>query len=288
MKNPYTSAQVVLKNGDPITDFRLGGSRERLISQSGATAGEFNAADKKGLIRAITGMFEAMASGEIRHETAVSAEQREHDRAVRQEAIISASKDDKKWAALGADVATRITEQRTREGFLRRVALGQTLKTGELPRVLTQMWDATAVVATGPGNVQYQLIRNKQFLPAEFEITANLRAERLEMEQVGGDMLDDLYNQGLDAIMVKEDRLMKQMWDASVNTVNPLNIIAGDQLGQDGDGDGLLLAALDEGEGIDELVPAQREAEDAGRDQAGHRQRQGDAAQDLQPSRAVD
>lgn len=227
MKNPYTSAQVVLKNGDPITDFRLGGSRERLISQSGSTAGEFNAADKKGLIRAITGMFEAMSSGEIRHETAVSAEQREHDRAVRQEAIISASKDDKKWAALGADVATRITEQRNREGFLRRVALGQTLKTGELPRVLTQMWDATAVVATGPGNVQYQLIRNKQFLPAEFEITANLRAERLEMEQVGGDMLDDLYNQGLDAIMVKEDRLMKQMWDASVNTVNPLNIIAG-------------------------------------------------------------
>lgn len=227
MKNPYMRAQVVLKNGSPVTDLRLNNSAERLISQSGAHAGEFNAYDKKELIRAITGMFDAMASGEIRHETVTAAEKREQDRAIRQEAIISASKDDRKWASLGSDVATRITEQRNREGFLRRVALGQTLKTGEVPRVLTQMWDATAVVATGPGNVNYQLIRNKQFLPAEFELTANLRAERLEMEQVGGDMLDDLFNQGLDALMVKEDRLMKQMWDAAVNTVNPLNIISG-------------------------------------------------------------
>lgn len=228
MKNPYASAQVVLKNGDPITDLRLGGSRERLISQSGAYAGEFNANDKKELIRAITGMFSAMATGDLQHETSLSsAEMRQNDIEVRREAVLTAMASAPAWAALGADLAIQIQEQRNREGFLRRVALGQTIKQGELPRVNVPMWDAFAVTATGPANVQFQLLRNKQFLPSEFEITANLRADRVEMEQVGGDILDNLYNQGLDSLMVQEDKLWKQSADLTVGAVNPLNLIGG-------------------------------------------------------------
>lgn len=221
MKNPYASAQVVLKNGDPVTELRFAGSRDRALSES---TGEFNANDKKELIRSISKMFDSMSSGEIRHQT---SEERAADADMRREVVVAAYADADKWAALGADLAMQVQEQRNREGFLRRVAIGQDLKQGQLPRVTTQMWDAMAVVATGPANVQFQLVRNKQFYPSEFEITANLRCDRLEMEQVGGDILDNLYNQGLDAIMVKEDKLWKQSADMTVGVVNPLNYIGG-------------------------------------------------------------
>lgn len=221
MKNPYSAAQVVLKDGAPITDLRFSGSSGRALDER---SGEFNAQDKKELIRSISKMFEAMSSGEIRHKT--SAE-KSAELDARREVVVASYADPEKWAALGADLAMQIQEQRNREGFLRRIAVGQDLKQGQLPRINVPLWDAMAVVATGPANVEFQLIRNKQFQPAEFEVTANLRAERLEMEQVGGDILDNLYNQGLDAIMVKEDLLWKKSADLTVGVVNPLNLIAG-------------------------------------------------------------
>jgi hypothetical protein len=223
MKNPYASAQVVLKNGDPITELRFGKSNQRALSES---SGEFNANDKKELIRSITKMFESMSNGDMVHQESVSAD-REREIQERREVVVAAMADSRKWEALGADLAVKIQEQRNREGFMRRCLIGQNLKQGELPRVNVPMWDAMSVVATGPANVQYQMIRNKQFYPNEFEIVGNLRADRLEMEQVGGDVLDNLYNMGLDSIMVKEDLLLKQAWDATVGVVNPLNYIAG-------------------------------------------------------------
>ena len=221
MKNPYAAAQVVLKNGDPLTELRFSGSSHRALDER---SGEFNANDKRELLRSISKMFEAQSSGEIRRQT--SAE-RMAEIEMRREVVVAAHADPEKWAALGADLAVQIQEQRNREGFLRRVAIGQDLKQGQLPRVNVPMWDAMAVVATGPANVQFQLIRNKQFLPAEFEIIANLRCDRLEMEQVGGDILDNLYNQGLDSVMVKEDKLWKASADLTVGVVNPLNFIGG-------------------------------------------------------------
>ena len=221
MKNPYASAQVVLKDGAPLTDLRFSGSSSRALDES---TGEFNAYDKKELVRALSQMMNSVSSGEVRQKTAA---EKAIELDLRREVVVAAYADHDKWASLGADLAVQIQEQRNREGFLRRIAIGQDLKQGQLPRVTVPMWDAMAVVATGPANVEFQLIRNKQFQPSEFEIVANLRCDRLEMEQVGGDVLDNLYNQGLDAIMVKEDKLWKQSADLTVGVVNPLNLIGG-------------------------------------------------------------
>src|SRR5574343_197343 len=106
--NPYAGSQVVLKNGAPVTDFRMPGTQERLLSTS---TGEFNANDKKELIRAITGMFTAMEKGDIRHQS-VSAEQQMADAQARREVMLAAYADPQQWAALGADLAVQIQEQR--------------------------------------------------------------------------------------------------------------------------------------------------------------------------------
>jgi hypothetical protein len=228
-KNLFSGAELVLKNGNPIEDLRFGKSNMAALSSS---TGEFNANSTQDLINSITQLMTAVASGQVvpKAQSAIASSD-EYAREVqeRREVLAAAYNDQsgETWAALGASMALRLNEQRNREGFMRRISVGQTLKQGELARVNMTAWDSVAVVATSAVNIGFQVIRNKRFQPDEFEVNANLRVEQLEIEQVSGDILDDIYTQGLDAIMVTEDRLWKRSADMAVGVVNPLQYISG-------------------------------------------------------------
>jgi len=227
-KNPFAGAQLVLKNGDPLSELRFGKSNQMALSSNG----EFNAHDKKELIGAITKLMQSVSNGDVvpEYKSALSSSE-EYSRMVqeRREVLAAAYNDTTgaKWASLGASIALQLQEQRNREGFLRRVAVGSTLKQGEIPRIAMPAWDSVSIVATSASSIGYQLVRSKVFMPGEFEILANLRVENLDIEQVSGDLLDEAYNQGLDAIMVGEDRMWKKAADMAVGVVNPLNYISG-------------------------------------------------------------
>src|SRR5258706_14437453 len=64
--------------------------------------------------------------------------------------------------------------------------------------------------------------------------------------------------------------------------------VAVDELVDDRDRHRLVLGRLQEGERVDEFVPAQRKAEDECRDQPRNRERQYDLDQDLPAAHAVD
>src|SRR5947207_2223833 len=68
----------------------------------------------------------------------------------------------------------------------------------------------------------------------------------------------------------------------------PVVDVATDQVRGDADDRGLVGALRDEGEGVDELVPAQREAEERRADDAGHGHREHDPGERLHPGGAVD
>ena len=68
----------------------------------------------------------------------------------------------------------------------------------------------------------------------------------------------------------------------------PEEHVAADQLGGDADRHRLLLGRGQEHQRVDELVPRQREGEDAGRQDAGHRHRDDDVEHRLPARRAVD
>ena len=225
--NPLKGAKMVLASGDPIADLKFGKSNQRALDEA---TGEFNAYDKKDLIQSITSLMNAVASGQV-VEANASAEMSDTEvKDARRELLASALNDESgtQWAALGAGLARQINEQTDREGFLRRVAQGQTLRQGEVPRVPMPAHDTIAVVATGASNVGYQTIRQRVFTPDEFEIQANVRVENLDIEQVNGDLLEHAYNDGLQSIMVQEDRLWKYAADKTVGVVNDLEYIAGE------------------------------------------------------------
>lgn len=236
MNKPFNGAQLVLANGNPIEDLRFGKGQGLALD---AKTGDINASSQKDLIMQIGNLMQAHASGQIVHANQLPAhlqqthmqslsasEQADARRQVVTDALADTSGE--AWSALGSGLARKIEEQAEREGFLRRIAQGQVLKTGEMPRIPMPPHDAMAVIATSSANVGYQLIRQKVFMPAEFEIVANVRVENLDLEQVNGDLLEDAYNQGLQAIMVQEDRLWKKAADAAVGMVNNLEYIAGE------------------------------------------------------------
>lgn len=218
---------VMLKNGDPIEALRLGGGS---LSLSSAT-GEFNANDKRDLMGQIGKLMTAMASGEVvpgaTQGQSLSSAQMADVKQARREALAAAQADPEKWASLGASVATKIQEQRSRESFMRSLASGQSLRQGEIARVTMPTYDAVAIVATSSADVAPQYIRARQFFPVEFENTVNLRVESLEIEQVSADLLDQAYNQGLEVLGTGEDRLWKKAADKTVGLVNPLQYISG-------------------------------------------------------------
>lgn len=215
----FKNARMVLANGNPLEELRYRKGQELALS---STTGEFNAHDKKDLARQVGLFMEAFASG------AIVQEKQPEVIANHRDILADALSCDDNWKALGANIAQQVYEQADRDGFLRKVSVGNTLRTGEMQRVPMPPHDAMAVIATGPAGVGYQQIRNRTFQPAEFEIIANVRVAALDMEQVNGDLLEHAYNDALQAIMVQEDRLWKKAADATVGMMNPLEYIAGE------------------------------------------------------------
>lgn len=229
MNTPFKGAQVVLANGAPLEDLRFGKNGGRALD---TRTGEFNAGSTKELVHALDQLMQAHASGQIRQAVAsdegyvaqTSVQQRE----ARVEALAAAINDPVKWEALGSGIARKIYEQADRSGFLRRLSVPNVLKGGDVARVPMPIHEVMAVVATSASQIGYQTVRNKVFKPDEFEITANVRVEALDLEQINGDLLEEAYNQGLESIMTQEDRLWKEAADLTVGVINPLEFIVGE------------------------------------------------------------
>lgn len=222
--NAMKGARMVLANGDPITELRFSKGSSRVMD---SRTGEFNANSRRDLVENITRLMESISSGEAVEENAVQFDSRELEQH-RREVVASAMNNPEEWAALGSNLAVRIEEEVMRQGFLRKVSKENVLRQGEQPRVVMPIHSTHAVVATSNTSVGHQRIRQKVFYPSEFEIVGNVRVENLDIDQVNGDLLDHAYNDGLQAFMVKEDRMWKKAADMSVGKINDLEYISGE------------------------------------------------------------
>lgn len=229
MTSTFQGAKMVLRDGRPLEDLRLGKGRELALSSS---TGEINANSKADLLQQIGALMQAHASGEIvpQSQAQSSVQMRAEAASERREILREAMADTtgQLWSALGANLAQQIDEQADREGFVRKLMVGNTLSQGQVQRVPMPAHDTLAIVATSAASTGYQTVRQRVFTPEEFEIQANVRVENLDIQQVNGDLLDHAYNDGLQAIMVGEDRLWKKAADMTVGQRNELELIAGE------------------------------------------------------------
>lgn len=223
--NARNARQMVTKDGSPLAGITLGkGKMQTSISNSG----EINAYDNKDALQNIQNLMNLAATGQVvEASTVATAQEKANERENRRSVMVEALESDSAWASLGAALAEEINEQAERDSFLRRICQGNTLRQGEIPRVPMEQNIADAIVATSETSMGYQRLTAKVFNPTEFEIKSNVRVAQLDLDQVSGDLLDKAYNDGLNGIMVKEDRMWKDAADKSVGMVNPITYING-------------------------------------------------------------
>lgn len=216
-----TAGQMVTRNGQPLAGANLGNVS---ISHSG----EINAHDKAEALLAAQRLQSMSANGALTKAQNVMTTAEKRDLAEARQAYISeAAASDEGWRSMGSDLAEYIEEQADRQSFMRRICQGQVLGQGEFPRVPMNQHISEAVVASGETEMGYQRLTTKVYNPVEFEVKGNVRVAQLDLDQLSPDLLDRAFSDGLNAIMVKEDRIWKRAVDKAVGMVNPLNGIQG-------------------------------------------------------------
>lgn len=213
---PAPNRWAMTASGDPADREMRGLDGGRMFDGQG----EMNAWNKKDAAKNLRHFAQAASSGEMKNNDLGEFVPKNE----RHQTLVAAYQDQsgQKWAALGAGMAQLIEQRQQREGMLRKMMNQIPLNTGEEPKITMPRKVAEAVIATSEASVEFQVVRGNRLYPTELALVANLRISNLELQQANGDMLEEMYNQGYEAILVKEDRLWKLAADALADTgVNP-------------------------------------------------------------------
>jgi hypothetical protein len=219
-KNPY-SPKFVTRHGEPLAD----NLRFRNQSQPAiASSGSMNASSRKDLMSQIGQLITAYSRGDIHRTAAVARSDKRQVSKERKTALVQAIADGsgETWKALGEVIAEDIYETTGREGFVRKLMAFKELEQGEIARVRFRTRDVVAFTAASATEVTPIFVRDNYQFPPEFYIGGNILVEERDIHQSTGDILEEKYNEGLEAIMTQEDRLWKRMADDASKISNTL------------------------------------------------------------------
>lgn len=216
-KNPYLanrdSRKIVTANGEPIELFKHRGSR--LCGGNG----ELNASSKEDLMKQIGVLIDSYQKGDLTREPE-SAETVASRREIVQAAL--EDKTGEQWAVLGEVLGDEIWTSLKREGFARKVLLYKPLGKGEIGRLRIRKKDVLAFMATTAAGNPQSIARQSYVYPAEFYLSASPLIEIKEIDSNPGDILSEKYEDGLEAIMVGEDRVFLTLANAAAGVSNDL------------------------------------------------------------------
>lgn len=203
------------------SEFRLKGRGERFVGQDG----HINAGSKSELIQALTAALNEMSEG-TRVITASKAAQLAEVAAAHKESLTAAFQDDARHKELGNIIAAELTISANKEGFARNLLKRQELAQGQRPQAQVQMKNVTAVLASGPVMTETQYVRDNYLFPAEFYITARPYIEQRDINTSSTDILEQKYLEAMEALMVTEDRVWRNLAQQSVGVANePISIV---------------------------------------------------------------
>lgn len=190
--------------------------------------GEFNASSKKDLADAFMQLSSMISSGQVENNSQRKVRTAEEARMSRQ--VCAAAYADKRggsWDALGAQMGKGLSITAQRDGFMRRLLIQEPISTGEEVRIRVKQMSVLGVTAGDVGSVRPQFIKERYVRPPEFYVATNIVIEQKDIVQGQGDILEDKFFEGEEAIMIQEDITFKNMADALVGTYNPQMVFSG-------------------------------------------------------------
>ncbi len=203
------------------SEMRLPGSAERVVGLNG----EINAGNRAELLRVVAKMMEMAASSEIITED--EAVKREKIAKLQTQLVRASFQNPDAHRELGQIMADDLYITSNRDGFARRFTIKQSLEQGQIPRVKMRTKAVTAVVASSPSRIETQITSDLLFHAPEFDLVARPFVTKREIDQSVSDVVDEKYVEGLESLMVAEDRIWKAAADRTVNLDNPLTNVVG-------------------------------------------------------------
>jgi hypothetical protein len=189
--------------------------RSRLSTASAFDAnGEANASSIRDLMQAFSSIMEQSA-----RKARFSASPEE--KAARTATLRTAFSDRSgaNFQKLGDSVATAIQETMRRHGFTRRTLAEDTAQ-GPVITIRVSRMDVQGQVVIDKETVVTQDIRAYWFTPPEFSVDTKISISNKDLAQVGPELMDEKFQDGLVAIWTTEDRLTRQMYLNSQGVYN--------------------------------------------------------------------
>lgn len=195
---------------------RVKGSKSPLFNNRG----EMNASSKKDAIALIGEAMSIMAAGGAQDNDTMEA--REEIRRKRSEALVAAISDrsNTKMQVLADAVTSEVLDQTNRDGFSRRFLQVKELDQGDLPLVTLKDKQALAYQMSSASRVIPVEVRERRIILNEFHISGQLLIGNIELARSSTDLLEEKYDETLEAIMVNEDRFWKKLADRAATSRN--------------------------------------------------------------------
>jgi len=220
-----------LRNGDPVSELRLAGTtskggKSRSNARFANDAGDINAGSKKELIEKFAELLGAVNSGEITR-TADTAESMDSQRR-NAEALLEAYNDglmSPKMKVIGDTIVEELVEVGKREGFTDLIFGKQPVSQGQDGKVRIRYKQAVAVIATSATEVAAVKYRERYIRPPTYNLSANLLIDDAELRLSPVGILEEMFEDGMEACSVRQDRLSKQFLDQMNGIMNtPVSI----------------------------------------------------------------
>lgn len=229
MASPYSSGPGIKVMRDapdvPATSqdgirggVRVAGSSRVSSGPAFGANGELNASSKRELMQVVGHVLASSRESVTTHRA--SAENAEMRIAHLREAY--ADKSGTKFQVLGEVISEEIWETLGREGFSRRLMSVMPLAKGQTGRVKVRRKDVVAYQVTTDVKIQEQRIRQMYVYPPEFYLGAYILIEDKEIEQASTDLLDEKFQDGLEAILRREDQITRSLLNNASTVFNDL------------------------------------------------------------------
>lgn len=205
-----------------MSEFRLPGRNGRVVGHNG----EINASDKRELAMTIAALLQESAGG-TQFQTEEAAVKHEELAKKHRELVSAAFSDPVRHRELGAELALEIYISANKEGFMRRLCNRQDVVQGQFPQIQMRMKNVYAVAMGSASSIELQYIRDNWFFPQEFYVQARPYIEKRDIDRSNTDILEQKYIEGLEAIMVQEDRYWYNLAKATIGQANDSTAIVG-------------------------------------------------------------
>jgi len=131
-----------------------------------------------------------------------------------------ASPDQSGMRVIGEVMSEEIWETLGREGWSGKILAQQNLGKGDTGRVKVRKKDVTAWQVTTDVKIQENRIRQDWVYPPEYYILCFITIEDKEVEQSSADILDEKFQDGLEAILVRDDNITRSLLNRSISAFN--------------------------------------------------------------------